>query len=203
MRLDQGDLDCWMAVVQAYIESDKDHEGRFVVSGNRLLELMGSSNTGPNHNLLDDRLSKLRSGSIDIKTGRFSYEGSLIEDVYRDSETRQVAIKLNPHMFSLFVPENGWTRMDLAVRKKLGRNNLAKWVYAFFSSHEHHFPISVEKIKELSDSDYRELWRFRQALKKSIDLVNKATGWKLQIDAKTDLLVGHPILGLKKENGDV
>lgn len=193
MRLDQGDLDCWMAIMQAAHEGELDGYGRFLVSGYRLLQIMGLKNTGPNQDLLDARLSKLKSGAIDIKTGRFSYEGSLIDEVYRDEETRQFVVKLNPKMTILFAPESGWTRLDLAVRSRLGRNQLAKWLHAFIASHKQPLPIGAEKIKKLCASDITEMWRFRQELKKAIGLVNAVTGWKLELDSKTYLLSGYPI----------
>lgn len=202
MRLDQGDLDCWMAVMQSAHEGELDDQGRFLVSGHRLLQLMGLKNTGPNQELLDARLSKLKSGAIDIKNGRFSYEGSLIDEVYRDEETRQVVVKLNPKMTVLFAPDSGWTRLDLTVRSKLGRNQLAKWLHAFVASHRQPLPIGAEKLKQLCASDITEMWKFRQNLKKAIEAVNAATGWKLELDPKTDLLTGDPIRAQKRLPSD-
>lgn len=192
LRLDQGDLDCWLAVLQAAHESPTNPDGRFCVSGRRLLRLMGLKNTGPNQDLLDGRLSKLKSGAIDLKGDRYSYEGSLIDEVFRDSVTRHVVIKLNPRMAILFGGESGWTKLSLDVRSRLGRNALAKWLYAYLASHRVPTPIGVSLLKELSSSEYAELWRFRQHLRKALNALNHVTSWELNID-DSDCLVGRPI----------
>lgn len=193
MRLDQGDLDCWMAVLQAAHENPIDERGVYVVSGQRLLTLMGLQNTGPNQELLDARLSKLKSGAIDLKGERFSYEGSLIDEVYRDAITRRIALRLNPKMAVLFGAEAGWTRLDLEVRNRIGRNQLAKWLHAFVASHRRPMPISVEKLHQLSGSDVTERYKFRQLLKDAIKRVNAAAGWSLALDPETDQITGNPI----------
>lgn len=213
LRLDQADLDCWLAVMQAMHEcrsglsGDCDPSGtvagRFRVNGTRLLHLMGIQNNGRSQELLDIRLSKLRSASIEIEiVGGLSYEGGLIVDVYRDQINRELVIGVNPKLAQLFAQDAGWTNLQLAVRQKLGRNQLAKWLYAYLASHDRPYSLSVERIRELSGSDIVQLFRFRQYLKSTLKVVNEATGWKLELDPERDCLVGEPIrLKVKPNQG--
>jgi len=201
IRLDQGDLDCWMAVMQAMHEGNMQASldelgvagGVFRISGYRLLQLMGISNSGQNQDMLDIRLSKLRSGGIEIHKDSQSYEGGLIDDVYRDKISREFVIRINTKLARLFAPDAGWTRLEFAVRSKFGRDQLSKWLHAYLSSHNGPYPISIERIHSLSGSSVSEMFRFRQLVKKSISKINQAVGWKIELDLKTDCLVGHPI----------
>uniref|UniRef100_UPI002FF144DF plasmid replication initiator TrfA n=1 Tax=Streptomyces cyaneofuscatus TaxID=66883 RepID=UPI002FF144DF len=84
----------------------------------------------------------------------------------------------------------GYTHVDWKQRKKLGNNNLAKWLHGFYSTHASPFDYKVETIRDLCGSnpsqrlgDFRKL--LRAALKKLKDQ-GSILDWK--IDPKTDLL---------------
>lgn len=44
------------------------------------------------------RLSRMKATGVDVKVGRYSYEGSLIDEVYRDEVSREYVIRLNPRL---------------------------------------------------------------------------------------------------------
>lgn len=190
MRLDQGDLDCWMAVIEASKTAPHHADGRFMVHGAAILRLMRLQDTGKNYAMLEGRLSKLKSGSIDIRINdEWRYEGSLIDEIARNESKRLLIIKLNTNMLRLF--GHGWTGMELGHRAAMGRNQLARWLYAFASTHTTMHPISTPKIRELCASEIADIYRFRQQLKKAVQLVNEVTGMGIIYDPQKDAIYTH------------
>ena len=59
------------------------------VTAYQLLKALGKTDSGKNREILDIRLSRMKATGIDVHIGRFGYEGSLIDEVYRDKETRE------------------------------------------------------------------------------------------------------------------
>ena len=62
----------------------------------QILKALGKTDSGKNRDILDLRLSRLNATAVRVKQGRYSYEGSLIDGVYRDEETRAYVLIPNP-----------------------------------------------------------------------------------------------------------
>ncbi len=100
VRLDQGDLDVWETVLHSTRFQALGNEWR--ITGYQFLKLLGQSDTGKNREVLNRRLSRLLATALDVKVDKYSYEGSLIDEVFRDEESREFVIRLNPQLRSLF-----------------------------------------------------------------------------------------------------
>ena len=165
-RLDQGDLDVWGGVVQFARQQNLGEQCRFTAYA--MLKQLGKGDDGGNRKVLDNRLTRMKATAVRIKVGRYSYEGSLLDAIYRDEETREYIAVLNPKMHVLFAPDQ-FTQIDWNIRQTLDGKSLAQWLHSFYASHAKPLPISIAKLHELSGSEAGELWKFTQTLRKNLD----------------------------------
>ena len=170
-RLDQGDLDVWETVMHISRSQALGDECR--VTAYSLLKALGKTDTGKNRNTLNRRLSRIKATGLDVKVGRYSYEGSLIDEVYRDEDSREYVIFLNPKLRVLFEPDQ-FTQIEWAVRHKLDGKPLAQWLHGYYSSHAKPYPVKVETLHKLCGSE-AELRRFRQTLCNALTDVSEAS----------------------------
>jgi hypothetical protein len=171
-RLDQGDLDLWEMLLHIARLQGLGNECR--VTAYQLLKALGKTDSGKNRDILDIRLSRMKATGVDVHIGRYGYEGSLIDEVYRDKTTKEYVFRANPKLRSLFEPDQ-FTHVDWAVRRELDGQPLAQWLHGFYASHAKPYPISVAKLRELCGSDYERLNNFRRDLRKSLDILIKAS----------------------------
>lgn len=159
-RLDQSDLDVWETVLHAVRQQAMGDKCR--ITAYSLLKLMGKTDTGGEREQLKRRISRLVGATVEIQTERYSYIGTLIRDAAQDKRTKEWVIEVNPKLRPLFAPDQ-FTQVQWAVRQELGRNQLAKWLHGFYSSHAKPHPIKAEKLLHLAGS------------------ANKRSGWTQEI----------------------
>lgn len=170
-RLDQGDLDVWETVLHLVRLLPLGEE--FRITAYQFLKILGLTNTGPNRDTLDRRLHRLKANGVEIEIRRYSYEGSLIDEVYRDKDTLEYVLRLNPKLRALFEKDQ-WTMVDWAVRMALSGQPLAQWLHGFYSTHAKPYPLSVEKLHQLCGSETEEIWKFKQLLARALESVSQA-----------------------------
>jgi len=170
-RLDQGDLDVWETVLHIVRLCALGDEVR--ITAYQLLKILGLADTGPNRDTLERRLSRLKATGVEIEIGRFSYEGSLIDEVYRDKDTLEYVIRLNPKLRALFEKDR-WTMVDWVVRMELSGQPLAQWLHGFYATHAKPYPLSLDKLRLLCGSEVEETRKFKQLLGRALDAVNQA-----------------------------
>lgn len=124
---------------------------------------------------------------VDIST-KYAYGAGLIEWYARENDTRAFKIKLNRGLIALYGHGN-WTQIQWQQRLTLKNHPLALWLHGYYSTHAAPYPVSVSFIREKSGSGIKELYRFRQSLRKALEKI-KAEGviaeW--EIIKKTDLV---------------
>jgi len=187
-RLDQGDLDAWESVLHMVRLQDIGGQCRFTAYA--MLKLLGKTDAGSNRNTLHKRLMRLKANAIEVKQGRYSYAGSLIDDVYRDTETHEYVLILNPKLRALFAADQ-FTQVDWAVRRALDGKQLAQWMHGFYATHAKPFPMKIETLLSLSGSENEEPRSSRQKLRKALDDltdVSKANGQTFSYDISGDLV---------------
>ena len=184
-RLDQGDLDVWETVLHIARVQALGDECR--VTAYQLLKTLGKTDTGINRDTLERRLSRMKATGVDVDTGRYSYEGSLIDEVFRDKETRQYVIRLNPKLSALFAADQ-FTQVDWTVRHALDGKPLAQWLHGYYASHAKPYPVNVATLLKLSGSENEDPSSGRQKLRKALDALANASEANGQ-------LFSHDILG--------
>ena len=187
-RLDQGDLDVWETVLHTVRLQALGDECR--VTAYQLLKVLGKTDTGINRETLDRRLSRMKATGVDVTVGRYGYEGSLIDEVYRDKETRQYVIRLNPKLSALFAADQ-FTQIDWTVRHALDGKPLAQWLHGYYASHAKPYPVNVATLLKLSGSENEDPSSGRQKLRKALDALadaSEASGQPFSHDIRGDLV---------------
>lgn len=171
-QLDQGDLDVWQTVLHIVRLQKMGERCNFTAYA--MLKLLGKTDTGSNRDTLNKRLMRLKANGVDVKQGRKSYVGSLIDEVYRDSETHKYVLVLNQKLHALFAGDQ-FTQIDWAVRNALDGHPLAQWLHGFYSTHAKPFPMKIETLLGLSGSENTEPRSSRQKLRKALGAVVNAS----------------------------
>ena len=187
-RLDQGDLDVWESVLQIVRFQAMGEPCR--VTSYALLKLMGKTDTGKNRATLYTRITRLRANAVQIKQGRYVYIGGLIDEAYKDEETQEWVIVLNPRLRALFEP-NQFTQIEWAIRQELDGQPLAQWLHGFYASHAQPYPVRVDTLLELSGSENNSSTSARQKLRKALEAVamaSKAHGEEFSYEIHNDLI---------------
>jgi hypothetical protein len=170
-RLDQGDLDVYESVL--HVARLQDLGSRCRVTSYALLKLMGKSDTGKNRATLQTRIERLRANAIRMKQGRYTFIGGLVDEAYKDDETHEWVIVLNPKLRALYGADQ-FTQVQWAVRQALDGHQLAQWLHGFFSSHAQPYPIKIETLHRLCGSEAGLMSDFAKKLRKALDAVAEA-----------------------------
>ena len=110
----------------------------------------------------------------------------------------------------LFI-DGDYTIINADIRHLLGDNQLAKWLYNFYETHNQPIPFTLDFLQKLCRSN-TELKGFKQKLKNALELIKKAkfsidlkSKWEYEISKENYLLIyptGKPkiklTLNLKK-----
>jgi hypothetical protein len=191
LQLDQGDLDVWTMLLHLLREQTLGSKTR--LTGYQMLQWLGKKDTGGkggNRDTLDTRLNRLHANTLNVRGGRYQYQGSLIDDLARDEVSREYVIRLNPALSALFAKDQ-YTGVDAAIRHALDGQKLAQWLHGFYSSHAAPLPISVRTLHQLCGSGTTRLDHFRQDLRKALISVTdrcKANGQEFSAEIIEDLL---------------
>jgi hypothetical protein len=186
-RPTQAHLDVWEHCLALAGKQGTGKQIRF--SAYSFLKAIGRTpNGGSERKWLHEALLDLAGCIIRVSDGRYSYFGPLLEEGFKDEKTEQYVIKVNPRLAVLFAGSN-WTALDSKQRAALRRHPLAQWLHAFYSTHAKPHTYKVETIQRLCGSETEELWRFRQLLKRALDKLSQATGWRCFIDEDDGVVV--------------
>jgi len=104
-------------------------------------------------------LIRLRSGTVDITDHKARYGGGLIYVLIKDEITKEYEIIIDPR-FAVLFGFGMWATLDKAQRRALGRNQTAKALHAFYSTHAAPGPHSFDTLAEiagLKNSNRRDL----------------------------------------------
>lgn len=171
-RLDQGDLDVWESVLHAVRLQALGSQCR--VTSYALLKLMDKTDTGKNRATLHKRITRLRAGTVELKQGRYVYIGGLIGEAFKDEETQEWVIVLNPKLRALYGADQ-FTQVEWAVRQALNGKPLAQWLHGFYASHAKPFPMRMETLLKLAGSENDSPRSAQQKLRQALDAVAEAS----------------------------
>ena len=170
-QLYQHELDVWLEIVHRCRQQPAGVHTSFHVHG--FLRTLRRSVGNKDHKQLHGTLDLLHATSIHVvlrrdERGRaVGYRGHLIEESRYNDATHQWEVGVHGEIAELFAPtSHTWLHFD--ARLDLGKNYLAKWCHGYFSSHRKPFPISVQRLRELSGSDTARPRRFREALRAAL-----------------------------------
>ena len=182
MRLDQADLDVWLAALHITRESGLGAPVRTSIGA--MLKAIGRTQDGRAYEDFNNTIVRLTGCVVEITTNRKTYGGSLIESFERDEDTGHYVLYLNPRLVVLFEDE-AFALIDWEQRHGL-RRDLSKWLHGYILSHkatprEPH-RIGLEKLRDLCGSETGELKKFRQQMREAMAELQEAsivTRWKI------------------------
>ena len=181
--LNQTDLDVWEMLL--HIARLQPLGTKLEITAYSLLKALGRGTGKTQHEQLKEELARLGAGFVEITSKKLkkTFASNLISSFKQDEETGHLLIAFNNEMKTLY--ESDYTMIDWDQRMALGRNNLAKWLHGHYSTHAKPYPYKVETLRELCRSDIKELYKFRQLLKKALDEL-KAVGvidsWEIDVN---------------------
>lgn len=178
-RLDQTDLDIWECCLQ--IARDQPLGTPIEISSYGFLKSIGRSTGKSQREWMKRSALRLGANMVEIKQGRWTYAGSLVDEFYRDEITGRYVINLNPKLASLFQADI-YTQIEWEERKALQGKPLAQWLHGFYSSHAKPFPYKISTLYELSGSEEKSRRSFKQTLTRALEALENTTGWKWKIE---------------------
>lgn len=181
-RLDQADLDVWLAAL--HLAREHNLGVRIPVTVNEMLRTMGRPTDGRLHEWFKTAIRRLTACAVEITAGHKTFGGPLIEGFERDEITGEHVLYLSPWLAELFEDDN-YTRIDWETRRDLGMD-LAKWLHGYIASHQatphHPHRISLERLRDLCGSETNELWKFRQQVREAtqeLQAVGVVAVWRI------------------------
>ena len=184
MQLDQSDLDVWEQAL--HLARMHPLGTRCEFTAHAFLKALGRSTGKPMHEWLKDVFRRLTACAVEITQNKKTYFGPLIEGGIRDEETGFYVLQLNPGLVKLY-GAGMWTAIDWQQRQQLRRKPLALWLHGFYASHADPYPVSVEKIRQLSGSRTKTLFHFTASLKRALNEL-KAIGAIVDFEIKDGLV---------------
>ena len=163
IQLDQSDLDVWEQALHLARLNPLGTRCHFVAHS--FLKSLGRRTGKSDHEWLKDSIARLAACCVEVKYGRFTYGGSLLE-FYRDDETGRYYLEINPKMKAIY--DAGYTLTDWEERAELRGKPLALWLHGYFATHADPFPVKVETLHRLSGSANKEMRSFKQQLKAAL-----------------------------------
>jgi TrfA protein len=163
IQLDQSDLDVWEQALHLARLQPLGTRCHFVAHS--FLKSLGRATGKANHEWLKDSIARLAACCVEVKYGRFTYGGSLLE-FYRDDETGRYYLEINPKMKAIY--DAGYTLTDWDERAELRGKPLALWLHGYFATHADPFPVKVETLHRLSGSANKDIYSFKQQLKAAL-----------------------------------
>lgn len=172
--LNQSDLDVLigfiqLAKLQNFARIIKFNERTFL----RLIDRGGKGGKvgKSDRDWLRKTIFRLASTIINFINGSNEYAGALIVEYIRDSVGGCYVVSLNPHFFEFYGLDN-WTKLNADVRNSLRGHPLAQFLYGFFYSNACTFPLSVQKLHDISGSGAGENTNTKAARNKAM------SGWR-------------------------
>ena len=178
-QLDQADLDVWQHCLHLARIDGLGTRIQFTAGG--FLKAIERGTGKSQHEWLKGAFARLSSSVVEVAEGRRAYFGPMLIGGARDDETGHYVIEMNPKIASLFGTD-GWTGVELEVRRALKKQPLSQWLHQFYSSHARPFGFKVETLHRLCGSDNKQMAGFRRELAEALKKLSEATGWTCGID---------------------
>lgn len=201
-EMDQNDLEIWDTLI--YLAKNRNIDSELRITLYDLCQQMRLSPTQKTYERLVARVQRLQFGQVKINKDKKQFGGSLINNYYIDTDgDGKLVIEYNKKLMPLFV-DGDYTLISADIRHLLGDNQLARWLYNFYESHNQPIPFAINFIQKLcrSESEPKE---FKRLLKNASELVKKAhlavnlkSKWDYEI-SKNNYLMVYPKGKTKKQ----
>lgn len=173
-RLDQNDLDVFLALLHLARGHVVGESAKFHVSQAHLLELCGKKNGGTNIRLLHERIVRLQTGLVVVDTPKRQYNNQLLGPSNWMKDSDILEFTLYAKIIDLF-PHGAYTGLNWKVRQSLHNQSLAQWIHAYYQSHVNPLPIRLSTLHRLCGSEATLLKTFKLDVKRAFVKVKEAS----------------------------
>jgi hypothetical protein len=192
-EMDQNDLELWDTLM--YLAKNRQVDTELRITLYDLCQQMRLTDAKSNYERLTTRAKRLAFGKVSIKANNKEYFGSLLDDVYIDNDgDGKLVIRYNKKLAPLFT-DGDYTLISADIRHLLGDNQLARWLYNFYETHNQPLPFTLDFIQKLCRSENSSK-DFKYKLKIALEQVKKAhlavnlkSKWDCEITKNSYLLV--------------
>ena len=156
-RSDQSDLDVYLELLKIARQSPFGTRCHF--SAYSLLKALGRATGKANYKWLHSVIIRLCAGLVDMTDHQIRYFGGLVNGGTKEEGSRHYKVKINTD-FACFFKAGLWASLDNQQRCALGRNQTAKALHAYYSTHVVPGPHSFEKLAGLiglSNKQHRDV----------------------------------------------
>lgn len=168
-RLTQDHLDVFEAIMHLAREMPEGNTVKFTAHG--LLKLLNRATGKANYDRLLRTLKALTATAVVIKSPAGTYCGSLLPEWGDRDNKGRFSVKLNRALCKYFA--GGFTVIEWQQRKSLARRPLAQALHVWLCSHDRPHAVTVQYLHDITGSNTKQLWKFRQSLKAALaELVN-------------------------------
>jgi hypothetical protein len=174
-RLNQHDLDLWEQLL--HLQRLQPLGSRIEFTAHAMLRTLGRPTGGSAHARLHNDLGRLLTSAIEVRwtATRRAFGGNLVSSYFRDEDTDRYVVSFNADTLNLYA--DGYTWIDPAERKSLGRNLIAKALHGLYTSHAKPYPYSVDMLWKLcagstKRNEFRRLLRVALDKLKEIGVIN-------------------------------
>lgn len=169
--LDQNDLELWDTLI--YLAKSKQIDNELRITLYELCKVMRLTPGKLNYERLISRASRLQFARVGITAEKQIFLGHLLQNIYIDKDgDGKLVIIFDKHIGKLF-HDKDFTLISVDIRHILGDNQLARWLYNFYESHNEPIPFSIEFIQKLCRSE-AEPKEFKRMIRTSLELVKRA-----------------------------
>jgi len=162
--LSQTDQHVWTTVIHQF--RGKPLSEPLGLPRHALLQALGWNRSARQYVQLEESLTRLVAGLINIEAGKDRYVGTLMVSFLRHGDTAHYHLKVNPEIAALFA--NNLTLLDPALRVRI-RTDLGRWMLGYVQSHrtlaDKPHRIGLEQLQTLCGSR-AGAWDFKYRLKK-------------------------------------
>lgn len=198
-ELDQGDLDVFLHAVHLSAQQSRMNRPNGLVefSVRGFLKELGKKPGKSGQDWLFNSIRRLCACLVEVRYGENVrqtvlsrmgiYGGPLIYDFYHDHTKNRFFLRVNADLGALL--DLGWASLEWQLRMRLN-TSLAKWLHGLYSSASL-YPLKTGTICLMSRSSCKELYKFRQQLKKALNelLTIEAIGsWKIDDEDKVHVV---------------
>jgi hypothetical protein len=145
-QFDQSDLDVYLELLQIAHETPLGVECCFTAYS--LLKALGRPTGKADYRQLHSQIIRLCGGVVDMTDHGVRYFDSLVHGGTQDEDTKGYRIFLTP-AYARFFKAGMWASLDIGQRRDLGRNQTAKALHAYYSTHAAPGPHRYEKLAAL------------------------------------------------------
>lgn len=146
-QFDQTDLDVYLGVLK--LAANHELGGVIEFTAYSFLKMINRGTDDKTYAWLYSSISRLQASTVIIKDHKAVYRGSLIDAILKTEKSSSYRLKLNPDYAVLF-SRGMWSSINMQQRQAIGRNQTAKSLHAYYSTHTDPSPHKIETLAKIA-----------------------------------------------------